>query len=63
MNLREKEVFQVAAQAANAEYSVEERETGCYIIVYKNKVYSVVKYALAAIATEIIKNELKAIKD
>jgi hypothetical protein len=63
MNIKEKEIFQAAAQAAGIEFAVEERAAGIFVIILKNKVYSVAKYALAAIATEIIKNELKAVKD
>jgi hypothetical protein len=63
MNIMEKELFQVAAEAANAEYSTEERKAGLFVVAYKNKVYTNVKYALAALATELIKNELELIKD
>jgi hypothetical protein len=63
MNIREKELFQVAASATNADYSVEEREVGVYSIVYNNKVYTNVRYAIAAIASTLIKKELEAIKD
>jgi hypothetical protein len=63
MNLREMELFQVAAEATNTDYKSEERSPNNFIVVYKGRVYSNIKYALAAIATTILKNELKEIKD
>jgi uncharacterized membrane protein len=62
MNSKELQVFQVAAEAAGITYKSEERGLG-YVVIYNNKVYNNVRYALAAIATTILKNELKEIKD
>jgi hypothetical protein len=63
MNLKQLELFQVAASAAGIEYKSEERSIGKYIVIFNGRVYSNVKYCLAAIATQIIKNELKVIED
>jgi hypothetical protein len=63
MNIKQKELFQVAAEAAGIEYKLEERVIGRYSVVFNGKAYSQVRYALAAIATQIIKNELKVIED
>jgi hypothetical protein len=63
MNIKELELFQVAASAAGIEYSAEERKVGIFTIKYNDRIYTNVKYALAAVASVLIKNELKAIKD
>jgi hypothetical protein len=63
MNIKELELFQVAASAAGIEYKSEERNAGAFVIVFNGGIYSQVKYALSAVATQLIKKELESIKD
>jgi hypothetical protein len=63
MNIKEVELLQVASGAVGVVVVIEEIAPGAYRAIIDNTAYINLRYALSAVATIIIREEMQTIKD